>query len=67
MTLPFDSSYKSTHIGGYTDKTASVGLNKTSSFQSQFAARFTMAMRDGRNSRRGIRRYPHRSGLGESS
>jgi len=67
MTLPFDSSYKSSYIGGYTDKTASAGLNKTSSFLSQFAVRFMVVVRDRRNSRRSILRYPHRPGLGEGS
>ena len=57
MTLPFDSSYKSSYIGGCTDKTASAGLNKTSSFLSQFAVRFTVVMKEGRNSRRGILRF----------
>jgi hypothetical protein len=41
MTLSFDSSYRSSYIGGYADKTASAGLNKTSSFLSQFAVRFS--------------------------
>jgi hypothetical protein len=67
MTLPFDISYKRSSIGGYNDKTASARLNKTSSFLSQFAVTFTVVMRDGRNSRRGILRYPHRPGLGEGS